>query len=89
VSAEPLESRIAHMEGVNVQIADRLNGIDGRLDSLDRSLRSEIGGVRSEIGDLRSEMNARFGQVDQKFMWVIGIIFTSWTTTIATIFLHH
>lgn len=92
MSAEPLESRIARMEGVNVQIADRLNGIDGRLDSLDRSLRSEITGVRSEIGDLRSEMNSRFAQVDsrfsqidQKFMWVIGINVTSWTTVMAAI----
>jgi hypothetical protein len=66
------------MEGVNVQIADRLNGIDGRLDSLDRSL-------RSEIGDLRSDMNTRFGQMDQKFMWLIGINVTSWTTVMAAL----
>lgn len=86
VSAEPLESRIARMEGVNVQIADRLNSIDGRLDSLDgridsldRSLRSEIGGVRSEFGTLRSEfgtlrseMNSRFTQIDGRFTQIDG-----------------
>lgn len=99
MSAEPLESRIARLEGVNVQIADRLNGIDGRLDSLDRSLRSEIAGVRYEIGDLRSDMNSRFAQVDgrfaqidQKFMWVIGINLTSWAAAMSlmlALFLHH
>ncbi len=78
MSAEPLDSRIARLEGINVQIADRLNGIDGRLDSLDRSLRSEIGG-------LRTEMSSRFAQVDQKFMWVIGLNVTSWTTLMAVI----
>ena len=89
MSAQPLESRIAHIEGASVQIADRLNGIDSRLDSLDRNLRSEIAGVRGEIGDLRSEISARFGQIDQKFMWVIGIIVTSWTTTMLALLFHH
>ncbi len=104
MSAQPIESRIAHIEGVNVQIADRLNGIDGRLDalggridSLDRGLRSELGGridsldkgLRSEMGDLRSDMNARFAQVDQKFMWVIGINVTSWTTIMLALIFRH
>ncbi|MGC2129706.1 MAG: hypothetical protein WA629_06370 [Candidatus Aquilonibacter sp.] len=88
MSAEPLESRIARMEGVNVQIADRLNGIDSRLDALGGRIDSLDRSLRSEIGSLRSEINGRFAQIDQKFMWVIGIIFTSWTTTIATILLH-
>ena len=80
MSAQPFESRIAHIEGVNVQIADRLNGIDRRLDSLDGRIDSLDKGLRSEIGELRSEMNLRFGQMDQKFMWLIGINVTSWTT---------
>ena len=70
MSAQPFESRIAHIEGVNVQIADRLNGMDGRLirsidvstrserfDALAQSVRSEIGGVRSEVGGVRSEID--------------------------------
>ena len=96
MSAQPLESRIAHIEGVNVQIADRLNGMDGRFDSIDRRLDSLGGrfdaldrGLRSEIGDLRSEINARFAQIDQKFMWVIGIIVTSWTTLMLALFFRH
>ena len=96
MSAQPLESRIAHIEGVNVQIADRLNGMDGRFDSIDRRLDSLGGrfdaldrGLRSEIGDLRSEINARFAQIDQKFMWVIGIIVISWTTLMLALFFRH
>jgi hypothetical protein len=96
VSAQPLESRIAHIEGVNVQIADRLNGIDRRLDSLDGRLDRLDGridslerGLRSEISDLRSDANARFAQIDQKFMWVIGINVTSWTTIMLALFFRH
>jgi hypothetical protein len=96
VSAQPLESRIAHIEGVNVQIADRLNGIDRRLDSLDGRLDRLDGridslerGLRSEIGDLRSDTNARFAQIDQKFMWVIGINVTSWTTIMLAVLFRH
>jgi hypothetical protein len=85
VSAQPLESRIAHIEGVNVQIADRLNGIDRRLDSLD----GRIDSVRSEIGEFRSDTNARFAQIDQKFVWVIGINVTSWTTIMLALFFRH
>lgn len=77
MTAKPMESRIAHLEGVIDQIGDRLNGIDRRLD-----------GLQSEVGNLRSELNARFGQMDQKFMWVIGINVTSWTTTMLAVLFH-
>ncbi len=85
MSAQPLEIRLAHMEGVNEQIVDRLNGVDRRLDFMG-----------SQIGDLRSELNARFGQVDgrfaqmdQKFMWLIGINVTSWTTVMLAVLFRH
>jgi hypothetical protein len=92
VSAQPLESRIAHIEGVNVQIADRLNGIDRRLDSLDRRLDSLDGRfdrLDCRIDELRSDTNARFMQIDQKFMWVIGINVMSWTTIMLAVLIRH
>jgi hypothetical protein len=90
VSAQPFETRIAHMEGVNVQIADRLNGMDGRFDSLDRRLDSlgdrfaQTDGRFAQIDGRFAQIDGRFAQLDQKFTWVIGILVTSWTTVMAT-----
>jgi flagellar capping protein FliD len=88
VSAEPLETRIARMEGVNVQIADRLNGIDRRLDSLDGrldSLRSDMNARFTQVDGRFAQIDGRFSQMDQKFMWVIGINVTSWTTVMTVL----
>jgi flagellar capping protein FliD len=92
MSAQPLESRIAHIEGVNVQIADRLNGIDRRLDSLDGridDLRSDMNGRFAQVDARFVQIDGRFNQIDQKFMWVIGINVTSWTTMMLALFFRH
>ncbi len=95
MTAQPLETRLARMEGINVQIADRLNSMDRHIESIESGLRSEIGSVRGEVGSLRgevdglrSDMNVRFAQVDQKFLWLIGINMTSWTTIMLAVLFH-
>ncbi|MGB6986879.1 MAG: hypothetical protein WBD74_12965 [Candidatus Aquilonibacter sp.] len=70
---------------VNIQIADRLNGIDRRLDSLDGRLDS----LRSDMNARFTQVDRRFAQIDQKFMWVIGINVTSWTTVMLALFFRH
>jgi hypothetical protein len=35
MTAQPWEARLAHLEGTNAQIADRLNSIDGRFAQID------------------------------------------------------
>ncbi len=57
------------------QIADRLNGIEGRLDSLDR----KIGG----------RLDSLDRKIDGRFAWVMGTIMTSWVTTIVAVLFHH
>ena len=43
MSVQPLEIRMAHLEGAYEQISERLTGIDGRLTGLDQKIDS-IGG---------------------------------------------
>jgi hypothetical protein len=38
MSAQPLEIRMAHLEGAYEQISERLNGIDSRLTGIDGRL---------------------------------------------------
>jgi tetrahydromethanopterin S-methyltransferase subunit G len=81
--------RIAHLEGAYEQVAARLNGIDRRLEGIEQKIDAQVGGLRQETGSLRQEMNARFGRVDHKFMWVMGIGVTSWATILLEVFLKH
>ena len=69
--------RLANLEGAYFHVADRLNGIDMRFDGLDR-----------KIDALRDSMATSFREVDRRFMWLIGIIGTSWVTTILAVLFH-
>jgi hypothetical protein len=73
-----MEERIARLEGIYEQVRDRLNGIDARL-----------AGIDARIGGLETAMEARFAQIDQRFMWLTGIVIGTWITTILTILFHH
>jgi hypothetical protein len=55
VTVQPLEIRMARLEGAYEQISDRLNGIDLRL----------------------AGIKARIDHLDQKFLWVIGLVLIS------------
>ncbi|HLI96160.1 MAG TPA: hypothetical protein VKT72_08745 [Candidatus Baltobacteraceae bacterium] len=68
---------MARLEGAYEQISDRLNGLDRRLDGLEQKV------------DLRfGQMDQRLVQIDQRFMWVIGLIITSWITTLSAVVFH-
>jgi tetrahydromethanopterin S-methyltransferase subunit G len=73
-----MEERVARMEGIYEQVRDRLNGIDARLAGLDERL-----------AGFENRVEMRFGQVDQRFMWLTGIVIGTWITTILTILFHH
>jgi tetrahydromethanopterin S-methyltransferase subunit G len=69
-----VEGRLSRLERAYEQAADRLNGIDGAITDLRREVDQKIG----RLSD----------QVDRRFNWVIGLIVTSWMTTILTVLLH-
>ncbi len=50
MSAQPLEIRMAHLEGAYEQISERLRGVDGRLTALDQKI-----DARFEASDRRFE----------------------------------
>jgi hypothetical protein len=81
MSAQPLEVRMAGLEGSYRQVSDRLNGIDHRLDSIDRRL-----------DGFEQRVEARFGATDSKIdrlQWrMTALIFGAWITLMASIFFH-
>ncbi len=73
-----MESRMSRLEGAYEQVDHRLESIDRRFDSMDRRFES-----------LQREMHEGFrlldGKIDQRFMWTMAGIATSWVTTILAI----
>lgn len=43
MSAQPLEARVAHIEGAFLQVSERLNSVDRRLDTMENILESRFG----------------------------------------------
>ena len=71
MSAQPLEIRMAHLEGAYEQVSQRLNGIDQRL-----------------LG-LEQRMDSLRGNMDQKFLWVIGLVLVSILLPLVQRFVSH
>jgi tetrahydromethanopterin S-methyltransferase subunit G len=82
VNPQPVEARLAHLEGAFVQVADRLNSIDRRLDTIENVM-------QSRFGQLEQGLNSRFNLIDQRFTWMIGLMVGTWITTILTVLFHH
>ncbi len=98
--ASPIEIRMAHLEGAYEQVSQRLTSIDLRFDAVDRrfdilerkidsfrdALDKRIDAVDAKIDQLRNALDAK---IDQRCMWTIGVVVTTWLTTIASIYLRH
>ena len=74
MSAQPLEIRMAHLEGAYEQISERLGGIDGRLTALDQKI------------DSRFDMLDR--KIDTSQWRLVSLVAGTWITLMLAIFLH-
>lgn len=83
-----MDIRLARLEGAYEQIdrrladlrqelVDRFSGVDQRFVSIEQRLSS-----------LEVHVDSGFERMDQKFMWLIGIIVGTWITTILAILFH-
>ncbi|MFY9720619.1 MAG: hypothetical protein WAK16_13355 [Candidatus Cybelea sp.] len=73
----PVDERMAPLEGSYEQIRDRLNSIDGRLASID-----------ARFAQIDGRFAALEAKIDSRFSWLLGIVVTSWVTTILNILFH-
>ena len=78
LAAQPMDVRMARLEGAYEQIGDRLNGIDQRLNGID-----------SRLVAIEARIDRRFDAMDQKFLWVIGLVLVSILLPIAQRFVPH
>ena len=81
MSATPIDSRLAHLEGAYDQISDRLNSIDNRFESIDR----RFDNVDRRFDDLAARIDGKVdglrdalvSRMDRQFMWLLAIMIVS------------
>jgi predicted nucleic acid-binding Zn-ribbon protein len=78
VESSSLEERVAKIEGILEQMDKRLNHLESEIRDLRVYVESEIKSLRGVIGDLRRDLNNRF-------LWMLGVQITMWVTIILAI----
>lgn len=63
-----------------VELRRELAAVRGQM-----ATRTDIADLRRETGDLRGEMNRRFDLMDQKFVWVVGIMVSGFIAVIGAL----
>jgi hypothetical protein len=84
--ASSFETRMAHLEGAYDQVSQRLMNIDPRFDGVDRKIDLRFDALDKKIDHRFDALDAK---VDKRFTWTIGVVITTWLTTIASIYLRH
>jgi hypothetical protein len=78
MTANPLEIRVARLEGAFEQVNERIGALERRVDqgfnAMDRRLEA---------------IDRRFEGIDQRFNLLFGTILATWITTILTVLFHH
>jgi hypothetical protein len=69
VSAEPLEARMARLEGAYEQIADRLNGIDHRIGAFEQKVDARFGQVDLRLLELERKIDSNLRTM---ITWMLG-----------------
>jgi hypothetical protein len=77
-------------DGVDRKIDSRFDALDKKIDAvrdvLEKKLDKKIDAVSESLEKKIDKLDAK---IDQRFMWTVGVVVTTWLTTIAAIYLHH
>ncbi len=96
MSAQPLEIRMAHLEGTYEQIDKRIGDlttmINGRFAQVDSRF-AQVDSRFAQVDSRFAQLDARFSGVDRKIdglQWrMTSLIVGTWITTILAVILHH
>ncbi|MGH2452446.1 MAG: hypothetical protein ACRDF5_01615 [bacterium] len=74
MAVNPIEVRLAHLEGAFEQINHRLGAIEGRLDSIDSRMESRFAAVDARLERLEDRLVSR---MDRQFYWILTLVVLS------------
>lgn len=66
-----------------------MEGRVARLEGAFAQFNERLGGIERRLDRIEQTMDTRFGQMDQKLIWLTGIVVGTWITTILTVLFHH
>jgi predicted RNase H-like nuclease (RuvC/YqgF family) len=83
MSAQPLEVRMAHLEGGFEQLGKRIENLERKVDSMRDVLDAKIDAVRDSL-------NAKFDTKIDGLQWrMTALIIGTWITTMLAVLFHH
>ncbi|MGA3037320.1 MAG: hypothetical protein ABSE64_07510 [Vulcanimicrobiaceae bacterium] len=74
MSAQPIEVRMAHLEGVLDQVVERLGSIDRRLDGMEVRFDTRLGRIDQVL--------------ESRFTWLIGLMLGTWVSLMLAVLFH-
>lgn len=93
MSAQPMEVRMAHLEGSYEQIDKRLGDltmmINGRFEQVDGRFAQIVAQTDSRFAQVDSRLDGLDRKVDGLHWRMTSLIVGTWLTTILAIILHH
>jgi len=88
MTAQPLGPRVSRLEGAFEQLDQRLGDLRSNLDARFAQVDVRFIQVENRLDGLDRKIDGLRSDVDQKFLWMMGIMFGSWVTIILAIFFH-
>ena len=82
MSAQPVEIRMARLEGAYEQINERLGTMEARIDN-------RFNGIEARLNNHDARFDALDRKIDSRFGQLLVVVMTSWVTTIGAILLRH
>ena len=77
-------------DSLYAKIAGLEDRIDQRLVSLESRMDQRLVSLESRMGDHLVALETRVDKkIDSRFVWSVGIVVTTWLSTIVSIYLHH
>ncbi len=81
MAVNPIEVRLAHLEGAYEQINHRLGAIEGRLESIDSRMESRFAAIDARLERLEDKLLSRedklLSRMDRQFFWVLTLVVLS------------
>ncbi len=88
MTAQPLGPRVSRLEGAFEQLDQRLGDLRSNIDARFAQVDVRFIQVENRLDGLDRKIDGLRSDVDQKFLWMMSIMFGSWVTIILAIFFH-
>jgi hypothetical protein len=89
MSAQPLDVRMAHLEGVYEQLDKRLGDLTTTMDGRFAQMDSRFAQMDSRFGQVETRFDSLAQKVDGLQWRLTSLIVVTWITTILAVLLRH